>query len=1221
MKPDEIQLPPELETTHALGRRYWDDAKTRVKIVCAEKKGSPGTWNGPVYFFREDGETFWAERVYRDDIPWEVVRTVDLQGHPLDPGDLKEGEGTVRYYHSNDALHYVATYVGGQATGKIDYFYDTGALQGSSHFVGGKRRGESRWLARDGQLQRVEDYRDDGSLHTTWYGEKERKVSEGLRRYDEALKRWVDDGPTKRYDEKGELDYTDIYEMGAYVRRLHNPEPVLRALSQTKNEDVASQLRALKKAAKHGQVQDYLEPLHETGELSAEVALRIGLDAWSTTWKQALPVLFSYGEAMLPMLDAALAEWSREKHPNENHSNVIAIVRWHVGGRGALPEAFLPVLGRALATSKELSDHKREVVARLREVVASQPDDVREALVMGQHDPNTYARGHAVFAYADLAPTEEAIRQAISRVEGEKKSGFKYAPDRARTWTAFLDACAEMATPQLVASLEGKGAKAPGRSILVGALAKSGRVEAVPTLLALLADKLPEVQKAAEVGLAALGEGGLDACVEAAAGKNRKVATAAAEHIASLAPGDAARAAAARALETVKAKGIRAILEPVAAGAAPSAAPASSAPTHPALARIAKIREALAGRDVIAELPTETSHSAVEKAAERLVKTEPDTVVPLMDYLVEVARGNAPRIHGLVESSIGWWASDKEVYAFLSAEIAMSMDDRQLYYGLRNTAERAGDAGLLAEALSTHLAAGAAPKGEKGMLRWMIDNGAARAVPGFIAMAGGSKAVAALAHEGLCAAGDPGREAALRMLAGDKKEQALAALVLRDVPHAGSIPALEAAWKKERNKKQKAQLASTLLACRLGAGELDTAALDAALSERAPDSVYALKEPVTLHYADGTPMSDAAQRYLLKELQDDAGAVANGELRAIRERLADADCAELSASIRETFRLDPKQVWVRYMIVLMGDESEVNLLGQAIPSGSAALSGHRVRALLRRPTPTAIRWLDHWATKGRGKVAELTKEALDLLVSRHGLSREDLVDAATPAEPDATAARGLIERLETAMCAARRWSADRWRGLFLEHPAFAAHGRHLLFGTFDDRGQLVATFRVVDGATVDATGAPVALSSTVGIAHPVELDDDTIDAYAELLVTPPFEQLDRPFTRGADQVLAKAFPAAPVATGELLDALRREGFVDAPAEDAGMVYQAHRNLGGGYRLTVSHDGFYAGNKRNPNGPTTTVQGVYPVCPDDASPPPALHSEALRVARALLPTLP
>jgi len=114
-------------------------------------------------------------------------------------------------------------------------------------------------------------------------------------------------------------------------------------------------------------------------------------------------------------------------------------------------------------------------------------------------------------------------------------------------------------------------------------------------------------------------------------------------------------------------------------------------------------------------------------------------------------------------------------------------------------------------------------------------------------------------------------------------------------------------------------------------------------------------------------------------------------------------------------------------------------------------------------------------------------------------------------------AKAQILRHEVLMVRQYGWPAERWSELYLKHPLLRPFGIRLVWGVFDESGDLVATFRALDdGSLASAEDDAIELpdAATVRILHPLALDEATlrgwIDSLADYEIAPPFPQLERP---------------------------------------------------------------------------------------------------------------
>ena len=108
-------------------------------------------------------------------------------------------------------------------------------------------------------------------------------------------------------------------------------------------------------------------------------------------------------------------------------------------------------------------------------------------------------------------------------------------------------------------------------------------------------------------------------------------------------------------------------------------------------------------------------------------------------------------------------------------------------------------------------------------------------------------------------------------------------------------------------------------------------------------------------------------------------------------------------------------------------------------------------------------------------------------------------------------------RLEAALSVLRCWTSERWQALFVHNPIMHQFAMSLIWGVYQD-GQLQTTFRYMeDGSfnTVDEEEYQLPDGASIGLAHPVELDQETLESWKQQLedyeITQSIQQLDRPF--------------------------------------------------------------------------------------------------------------
>jgi hypothetical protein len=172
-----------------------------------------------------------------------------------------------------------------------------------------------------------------------------------------------------------------------------------------------------------------------------------------------------------------------------------------------------------------------------------------------------------------------------------------------------------------------------------------------------------------------------------------------------------------------------------------------------------------------------------------------------------------------------------------------------------------------------------------------------------------------------------------------------------------------------------------------------------------------------------------------------------------------------------------------------------------------------------------------------------------------------------------------VPRLEQAMITGRRWTVDPFEALLVHHPLMTHLTRRLLWGGYDAKGQLMATFRVTEEQEyADVEDQPCRLSglASVGVVHPLHLTEAQRTAwghvFGEYEIISPFPQLGRPVyalqraEEKATEITRFRGPAIPALA--LFGTLEKLGWVRGAPEDAGFVHQHFKPFPGGDVLAV-----------------------------------------------------
>ena len=136
-------------------------------------------------------------------------------------------------------------------------------------------------------------------------------------------------------------------------------------------------------------------------------------------------------------------------------------------------------------------------------------------------------------------------------------------------------------------------------------------------------------------------------------------------------------------------------------------------------------------------------------------------------------------------------------------------------------------------------------------------------------------------------------------------------------------------------------------------------------------------------------------------------------------------------------------------------------------------------------------------------------------------------------------------RLELALSAQRCWDTDTWRKLFVENPIMHQFAISLIWGVYEN-GELKETFRYMeDGSfnTADEEEYSLTDGANIGLVHPIELNEDTLNTWKQQLedyeITQSIQQLSRPvFRLPAEQAQA---PSLETGAGRILSALSLSG--------------------------------------------------------------------------------
>lgn len=161
------------------------------------------------------------------------------------------------------------------------------------------------------------------------------------------------------------------------------------------------------------------------------------------------------------------------------------------------------------------------------------------------------------------------------------------------------------------------------------------------------------------------------------------------------------------------------------------------------------------------------------------------------------------------------------------------------------------------------------------------------------------------------------------------------------------------------------------------------------------------------------------------------------------------------------------------------------------------------------------------------------------------------------------------QRLEYVLMCQRTWTAQGWQDLFVKNPVMHCFAIGLIWGTYDETGTLLETFRYMEDGTfntADEEEFELPENAVIGLVHPVELAEETVSAWNEQLadyeITQPFPQMDRPVYRieegeiGQTEVLR--FADRKLTNLTLLGRMTKYGWDKGTPQDAGFFYEFTR---------------------------------------------------------------
>ena len=193
-------------------------------------------------------------------------------------------------------------------------------------------------------------------------------------------------------------------------------------------------------------------------------------------------------------------------------------------------------------------------------------------------------------------------------------------------------------------------------------------------------------------------------------------------------------------------------------------------------------------------------------------------------------------------------------------------------------------------------------------------------------------------------------------------------------------------------------------------------------------------------------------------------------------------------------------------------------------------------------------------------------------------------------------------RLEHALSVNRTWKKDKWAELFVENPIMNMFAIGLVWGVYDEKGEIENSFRYMEDGTfttVDEDEMVLEEDMSVGLCHPLDLGAEVTTAWKEQLsdyeIKQPIEQLERKVFKINDSNKSKKsledFSGAEMYAVSLLGKLQKLGWYKGSVQDAGGYYNFYKeDIKHGIGVQLFFSGTYVGV--DPTEEVTVYNAVF-----------------------------
>ncbi len=331
---------------------------------------------------------------------------------------------------------------------------------------------------------------------------------------------------------------------------------------------------------------------------------------------------------------------------------------------------------------------------------------------------------------------------------------------------------------------------------------------------------------------------------------------------------------------------------------------------------------------------------------------------------------------------------------------------------------------------------------------------------------------------------------------------------------------------------------------------------------------------------------------------------------------------------------DTKVKYVMPLATSLGGDAEINLLKSKViewvDNARGKMAEYAVKAIALNGSNKALRLIEFYSRKYKSKyknIGAAANEAFDLVAEELGIPPYELADAIIPdfgfdglfkefeaggetyrafvsndfkimflnednklikTVPKATSSelkdefkdiakeiRDIVKsqssRLEQYLVIQRKWDSEKWQGFFLQNPVMFAYAIRLIWGAFDENGNLLYTFRCDEDQTlINMEYDEIALDDNlkIGIVHPLSLDAASISHWSESLlasdVTSIFPQLLRPVIHlneaNKTQKMSKEFYGVQYNGYGFVGKMEKTGWYKGSIVDAGGISSYYKEF-------------------------------------------------------------